>query len=156
MSTTRAPQLQELTDCPCTGRNLDKLIQPAVLMILADGALHGYRIVQRLAEMSMFQGHPPDGTGIYRFLKAMEDRGMVTSAWDLSESGPAKRLFDLTPAGAKCLDRWAATIADYHAQVGELLQQLQRITGKARGKKCCCQKASPAKSRCGSPKGRSR
>lgn len=138
MSTTRVTQLQELADCPCSGRNLDKLIQPAVLLILADGALHGYRIVQRLAEMSMFQGHPPDSTGVYRFLKAMEDRGMVTSAWDLSESGPAKRLFDLTPDGARCLRRWTATIEEYYSQVGELLRQLRQVGDGKKGKTCCC------------------
>jgi DNA-binding PadR family transcriptional regulator len=72
MSDTRAIPLTELSDCPCSGRNLDKLIQPAVLAILAEKALHGYRIVQNLAGMPMFKGHEPDNTGVYRFLNAME------------------------------------------------------------------------------------
>ena len=48
MSTTRAKRIVKLLECPCTGRNLDKLIQPAVLALLAGESMHGYRLVQRL------------------------------------------------------------------------------------------------------------
>jgi DNA-binding PadR family transcriptional regulator len=139
MSDTRAVLLTELAECPCSGRNLDKLIQPAVLAILAEEALHGYRIVQSLAAMPMFQGHKPDNTGVYRFLNAMEGRGLLTSAWDMSDSGPAKKLFDLTDKGRDCLAKWVVTLREYREQIGELLEHLQRATAMpASG--CCCQK----------------
>ncbi len=139
MSDTRALRLTELADCPCSGRNLDKLIQPAVLAILAEKALHGYRIVQSLANMPMFKGHEPDNTGVYRFLNAMEERGLLTSAWDMSDSGPAKKLFDLTKKGRECLAKWVATLREYREQIGELLEHLERATTMpASG--CGCQK----------------
>ena len=128
-----------MADCPCSGRNLDKLIQPAVLAILAKKALHGYRIVQSLTAMPMFKGHAPDNTGVYRFLSAMEDRGLLTSAWDLSGSGPAKKLFDLTNQGRKCLAKWVATLREYRRQIGELLEHLQRATAMPGGS-CGCRK----------------
>ncbi len=128
-----------MAECPCSGRNLDKLIQPAVLAILAVKALHGYRIVQSLADMPMFKGHPPDNTGVYRFLNAMEDRGLLTSAWDLSDSGPARKLFDLTGAGRECLAKWVATLREYREQIGELLEHLQRATAMPAGG-CRCGK----------------
>jgi DNA-binding PadR family transcriptional regulator len=126
MSDTRAVLLTELAECPCSGRNLDKLIQPAVLAILAEKALHGYRIVQSLTSMPMFQGHKPDNTGVYRFLNAMEARGLLTSAWDTSDSGPAKKLFDLTAQGRKCLAKWVVTLREYREQIGQLLEHLER------------------------------
>jgi DNA-binding PadR family transcriptional regulator len=126
MSDRRGIPLTETAQCPCSGRNLDKLIQPAVLAILADKALHGYRIVQSLGVMPMFQGHEPDNTGVYRFLNAMEERGLLTSAWDISGSGPAKKLFDLTAEGRKCLAKWVTTLREYREQIGELLEHLER------------------------------
>jgi DNA-binding PadR family transcriptional regulator len=128
----------ELADCPCSGRNLDKLIQPAILAILAEKAQHGYLIVQGLAAMPMFKGHEPDNTGVYRFLHAMEERGLLTSAWDMSDSGPAKKLFDLTNPGRECLAKWVATLREYHEQIGELLELLQRATALPISP-CCCQ-----------------
>jgi DNA-binding PadR family transcriptional regulator len=133
MSDSRGIPLTETAQCPCSGRNLDKLIQPAVLAILSAKALHGYRIVQSLGVMPMFQGHEPDNTGVYRFLNAMEERGLLTSAWDISGSGPAKKLFDLTAEGRKCLAKWVTTLREYRGQIGELLEHLERATALPAG-----------------------
>lgn len=88
--------------------------------------------------MPMFQGHEPDNTGVYRFLNAMEERGLLTSAWDMSDSGPAKKLFDLTTQGRECLAKWVATLREYRLQIGELLEHLQKATDLPAGG-CCCQ-----------------
>jgi poly-beta-hydroxybutyrate-responsive repressor len=119
------------------GRNLDKLIQPAVLAVLAGESMHGYRLVQRLGRMSMFKGHEPDTTGVYRFLKAMEKRGLVSSSWDTSDSGPAKRCFALTARGRKCLGLWGATLGEYQKQVGELTKAVRAAAGRTAKKKAC-------------------
>jgi len=113
--------------CPCAGRNLDKLVQPAMLTVLAQEDVHGYVLVQRLAEMPMFGGQKPDATGVYRFLRQMEERALVTSTWDISESGPAKRLYHLTEAGLDCLLRWSETLAAYQAAIGELLNVTRAV-----------------------------
>jgi PadR family transcriptional regulator, regulatory protein PadR len=135
MSNTRAERIANFQECPCTGRNLDKLIQPAVLAILAEEPMHGYRLVQRLSRMSMFKGHTPDTAGVYRFLKAMEDRGVVSAVWDLSDCGPAKRLFDLTAKGRKCLTLWGTTLREYQDQVAELAEIVQAVAGRTAKKK---------------------
>lgn len=140
MSTTRVAPTDDLNDCPCAGRNLDRFIQPIVLATLSEGPLHGYRILQRLAAMPMFEAHKPDATGVYRFLKSMEDRDLVKSAWDLSESGPAKRMFDLTPGGRKCLTRWLGTVEQYHRQVADLLAFLRRQSRTIPAAPCGCHK----------------
>jgi DNA-binding PadR family transcriptional regulator len=103
------------------GANLDKLLNAAVMTVLADGDLHGYRIVQRVARMPMFRGRRPDPTGVYRCLKAMAARQMVAAAWEVSANGPARRLYRLTPRGRRCLARWVVTLRDYHRAVGQLL-----------------------------------
>ena len=68
----------------------------------------------------MFGGKAPDPTGIYRILKQMENNGLITSAWDTSESGPAKRCYELTDEGRACLRRWIDSLACYKASIEEL------------------------------------
>ncbi len=139
MATREKRRFEDPSKCPCAGQNLDKFVQPAVLSVLVEGALHGYRIVQRLGEMPMFHGDKPDTTGVYRYLKALEERGMVTSAWNLSGSGPAKKLFSLTPAGRKCLRRWAETLEEYYHQIGQLAQQVRHASkSPSRSRPCAC------------------
>jgi len=134
MSATRRAALPDYDECPCAGVTLDKLIQPAILTVLAEGDLHGYRIAQRIADMPPFKGQQPDVSGVYRFLRAMEERGLVVPSWDVSDRGPAKRLYKLTPAGRGCLSRWVDTLARYREAVGRLLALARRAsTGRAAG-----------------------
>ena len=122
MSPTRASPSLDFQACHCGGGTLDKLIQPAILVILAAGPLHGYRLAERIGEMPMFGGQQPDASGIYRFLRLMERKRLVAAAWNLSERGPAKRSYRITAAGRRCLVRWIETLEEYRRGVGQLLR----------------------------------
>ena len=74
MSTSEESPCEEenLKACPCVGGTLDKLVQPAILAVLAEGPIHGYRLAERLGAMPSFAGHksrclrglpPPQGHG---------------------------------------------------------------------------------------------
>ncbi len=69
-------------------------------------------------------------SGIYRFLKAMEGKGLVLSSWDISESGPAKKTYQLTAAGQRCLGRWVETLEHYRDAVTALLDTARRASLK--------------------------
>ena len=120
----------EFNKCPCYGSNLDKLIQPMILIILAQEVLYGYKIVQRLAESPMCKGPKPDGTGVYRFLKAMEQRNLVKSSWSLDDSGPAKRIYHITNEGKDCLSHWIDTLEDYRQAIGKMLEEAHMVYDK--------------------------
>ena len=120
----------EFADCPCSGKTLARLVQPAIMTVLADAPIHGYLISQRVAELKMFDSAPPDPTGIYRVLKSMELRGLVASTWDLSNSGPARRQYELTDAGRSCLSQWVCTLRSYQAAIHELLKATQLASGE--------------------------
>ena len=115
-------------DCPCSGTNLSRLLQPAIMTILADKELHGYAIVDRLAETPLLAGTRPDPTGVYRALSAMEKHGFVKSSWGTSERGPAKKIYELTPQGLKCLVRWISSLSEYHRAIGELLAEARKAS----------------------------
>lgn len=108
--------------CACEGATLERLVRPALLIILAGSELHGYRIVQRLAEMSMFDGNLPNASGVYRTLNTMSGEGLVDSAWEISEVGPARKLYKITPEGRKCLAVWMVTLSKYRFAVDGLLE----------------------------------
>jgi DNA-binding PadR family transcriptional regulator len=118
-------------DCPCAGRTLDKLIQPAILATLAAGPLHGYRLTERIGQLPAFGGQEPDASGVYRCLKAMESKGLVASAWILSDAGPAKRSYQLTSAGERCLQKWIVTLEGYRDGITTLLKAARKaVAGK--------------------------
>jgi len=112
--------------CPCTGRNLDKLLHAAILALLAQSPLHGYELVRRLAALKMFQGRKPDPTGVYRLLKQMEKDGLLRSTLTLSKAGPAKRTNQITAEGRRCLWQWRETLEAFQAAVGEILKSIKK------------------------------
>jgi len=126
MSATRTRPTQELSGCPCTGGTLDRLIQPAILVVLAEGPLHGYRLAGRIGAMPGWAGQKPDVSGIYRFLKAMQRKGLVVCSWDLSDTGPAKKSYQITPAGRRCLRRWIKTLQEHRAAIAALLKTARK------------------------------
>ena len=93
----------DFDQCPCSGRTLARLLQPAAMVVLAAEPLHGYRVAERLRSLAMFQGRRPDPTGLYRLLKSMEEDGLVVAAWDLADRGPARRRY---PSRRKAGPAW--------------------------------------------------
>jgi len=118
--------------CPCEGGTLERLIRPAVLILLTEGPQYGYRITRRLTEMPMFAGEKPNAAGVYRCLKLLAQEGSVTSEWALSESGPAKRLYIITPTGEQCLASWLMTLTQYREAVDALLALGQQAVDRWR------------------------
>lgn len=131
----------DFDSCPCAGATLDKLIQPAILAVLAEGPLHGYKLSERIGKLPMHGGRRPDVSGVYRFLKTMERKGLVVSTWDVSGSGPAKKCYEITPAGRECLGRWIQTLEAFRTEIGVLLKVARRSasTTKRQGRsRTCC------------------
>ena len=123
--------------CPCMGTSLDRLLRPAVMAVLArePQGLHGYLIAQRLQEVALFSRRPPDNTGLYRALKAMEEEGYLTSAWDVDGSGPARRIYLLTENGRGCLERWVETLEAYCRDLRQTITFIkQRASQPVRGR----------------------
>ena len=119
----------DLDQCPCSGKSLARLVQPAVMAVLAKGSAHGYAIVREVGNLTAFHGQAPDPTGVYRVLKTMEDRSLVVSRWDLADAGPARRCYELTEAGRDCLREWSRTLEQYRQAVTALLRLIRPAAG---------------------------
>lgn len=113
-----------LDNCPCTGVNLPKLLQPALLSILAREPTYGYAIMQKLSESGLFNDSMPDSAGVYRFLKHMETDGSLYAFWDTSQCGPAKKCYQITPRGLSCLKLWRETLKQHQDFIAQLLSYM--------------------------------
>lgn len=78
---------------------LDMLILKAVSL----GPLHGYGIIQRIRQMSGQMLDVEQGS-LYPALYRIEQRGWVSSKWDLNETGRRAKFYTLTKAGRRQLE----------------------------------------------------
>jgi DNA-binding PadR family transcriptional regulator len=117
---------KDFSQCPCSGATLDKLVQPAMLAILTKGPLHGYELARKIGSIPGFLDAVPDMSGIYRMLKLLESRGMVSANWDIAEGRRPKRIFAITDTGRQCLENWTNTLQNYHKTIGSLLKATQK------------------------------
>jgi PadR family transcriptional regulator PadR len=80
--------------------------QAYILLILAQGRSYGYQIRQRLEDEFGYEKAADPGA-LYRSLREMEAAGFIESTWDIAETGPARRYYQLTDAGRVQLRRGA-------------------------------------------------
>jgi DNA-binding PadR family transcriptional regulator len=112
--------------CACSGNSLARLVRPAVLALLAGQGSYGYELDRRLSEVAFFRNAPPDTSGVYKVLKAMEREGILRSSWQSGDEGPRRRRYSLTDKGDACLKQWIETLEDYRGQIDGLLRLVQR------------------------------
>lgn len=119
--------VMDFSECPCSGANLPRFLQPLLLAVLVDGPLHGYKILQKVSALDFFKGAPPDATGVYRLLKGMESSGSLTAEWELGENGPAKKLYAITERGRLCLAEWQKTLAEHRLFIDSLYDFISEV-----------------------------
>jgi len=73
-----------------------RFMRPLLLLSLSRaGRSHGYELAEAVREF----GLTVDMAGIYRELRAMEQRNILNSGWEPSENGPERRVYELTADG---------------------------------------------------------
>ncbi|MFJ6513246.1 helix-turn-helix transcriptional regulator [Streptomyces sp. NPDC091406] len=105
------------------------LLTPVLLLLLAERRGHGYELVQRLGA---FGWEEAESAHVYRLLRGMEKSGEVTSQWCASGSGPARRVYAITPQGAMDLALWFVRLGELHSTLHLFLEryvQLEDVGG---------------------------
>jgi len=88
--------------CP---RRIHRFLEPCLLLLLHCNEAHGYDLLDGLKAFG-FDQNPVDSSTVYRFLRNLEERGLVTSHWDTGGAGPARRLYQITDEGDNYLAWW--------------------------------------------------
>ena len=83
------------------------MLSATLLAFLKQYDAYGYELTAKMEEA----GLPAfDSSALYRHLRQLEASGLVSSMWDTSASGPARRIYSLTAAGELFLRAWAGTM----------------------------------------------
>jgi len=114
-------------ECHCKVERVPNFALPRLLLELAKKTSHGYELIERLGQ----EGNPtPDPGNFYRMLRSLEEEGLVCSTWDTQNSGPARRVYELTDQGREFLHAWAVTINQTHQSLGRFLSDYETLFPK--------------------------
>jgi DNA-binding PadR family transcriptional regulator len=75
-------------------------VRAAILVLLAERPMHGYEMIQEIAERSQDLWRPSPGS-VYPTLQLLVDEGLIVG----SETEGSKRLFELTDAGKAAAEK---------------------------------------------------
>ena len=98
---------------------------PVLLLLLRQWSSYGYALMEKMSTFGVAAMNP--GT-FYRTLRQMEKDGMVSSSWDTSEGGPARRVYSITDAGEAYLRYRAQSLDQYQRMMETFFQSLHWST----------------------------
>lgn len=97
---------------PGRPRQIRRLVEPALLLLLHEGPLHGYGLINGLRAIGL-EGYPIDPSAIYRILRDLEKGDVVVSTWDQhTTAGPPKRVYQITELGERMLSAWVQDLRE--------------------------------------------
>jgi PadR family transcriptional regulator, regulatory protein PadR len=91
-------------------------VLPFILLLLSRVSLHGYELSQKL---QAFGFKSIDQGNLYRLLRKLEADELVSSEWDTTGNGPAKRKYSITKAGITYLKGYANQLETYQAMLDQ-------------------------------------
>lgn len=97
---------------------------PVLLLLLKDWNAHGYELMQKLTQFGL---QSIDQGNFYRILRQLEKEELVTSVWDTTSSGPAKRIYSITKAGEQYLDIWANSLGQYQQMLNQFFNMYSQF-----------------------------
>ena len=84
-----------------------KILRACLLLLLEERPGHGYDLLTRLEPLGFERSNPGR---VYRALRWLESAGFVRPSWETTGVGPARRVYELSPAGRHALEGAAVTL----------------------------------------------
>ena len=117
--------------CQCPGGKTERYLQPSLLLALHLQPSYGYDLLGRIKDFGFLDGDLDPGT-IYRHLRRLEDDRFVSSKWDTTGTGPARRFYEITPDGEMFLKDWGMFMERNYNNLGNFLRQYRQILSEKR------------------------
>ena len=115
--------------CQCPGGKTERYLQPSLLLVLHLKPSYGYELLGKINDFGFMDGSVDPGT-IYRHLRRLEDDGFVSSKWDTTGTGPARRFYEITPDGEELLIDWVMFMERNYHNLGKFLNQFRHTLSK--------------------------
>jgi PadR family transcriptional regulator PadR len=107
------------------GGRRGRWIEPFVLMVLAEGPIHGYSVISQLNQLGL-NADGVDVGMVYRTLREFEAEGLVTTKWGLEE-GPPRREYRLTSKGHEVLDEWVEVMVERRRLIEAFVERIRPL-----------------------------
>lgn len=105
----------------------ERYMKPSLLLALREGqARYGYDLLSSIQEYGFVQGKAPPGM-VYRHLRQLEEEGFVRSDWQTEESGPARRMYEITAEGSEALAGWVEFMEQQAANLQRFVQRYRQL-----------------------------
>lgn len=104
-----------------------KILRACLLLLLDERPGHGYDLLTRLEPLGFERSNPGR---VYRALRWLEGVGFVEPTWETTGVGPARRVYQLSPAGRHALEVAAPVLRRQAKSVDERLSRY--ILGRLR------------------------
>ncbi|MCD0449897.1 helix-turn-helix transcriptional regulator [Actinocorallia sp. API 0066] len=108
------------------GNEIRSLLHPFLLLLIYERPGHGYELIERLSRLGVPDVEPGHA---YRLLRGMERTRLLTSSWEASDNGPARRRYELTPEGLADLESWIPRLAGFGQILDSCLARWFRASG---------------------------
>lgn len=112
------------------GGKAERYVQPSILLGLNVKPSYGYELIHSIQEFGFVEGQAPPGM-IYRHLRQLEEDGLVHSEWETEGSGPAKRMYRLTPEGEEVLAIWIVYMKRQVENLQSFIRRYHRLKSSA-------------------------
>ncbi len=110
--------------------NVYRFVEPVLLFLLKrNGQCHGYELAGHLGEYALTDSEI-EIAALYRTLRQLERNGCVESAWKAPGSGPARRVYTLTPRGEEHLQEWLVVLDHMCHSMKRLVAEAKRTAGR--------------------------
>ena len=102
---------------------VERFTEPAILLLLRERPAHGYELLEHLPGLTGEQR--VEMGNLYRLLRALEEEGLLSSQWDETSSGPAKRRYAITERGQALLDQWVDALRRSQERTERFLERYE-------------------------------
>ena len=92
------------------------ILIPIMLLHLREWNSHGYELMEKVMQFGV---ESVDQGNFYRLLRQLEKDELVTSEWNVTSGGPAKRIYSITEAGEQYLEMWAGSLSYYQKMLDQ-------------------------------------
>lgn len=102
------------------------LLDPCILLLLAEAPAHGYELVERLKTFDFDWAGPGP---VYAQLRKLAKAGLISSAWEFSaKCGPARRVYEVSDAGRASMTSITGDAVRLAATLTRFLDRANRLT----------------------------
>lgn len=101
-----------------------------LLLLIAEKPSHGYELSGRLEEFGVLLPGIGQMGSLYRILSSLEEMTLLSTDWDTTEGGPAKKVYKITPEGINYLDNASGNIVEMKNNLEKFLKRYENLKNK--------------------------